>query len=451
MTSLRVVQRLVFGLATGLVVGLASAAMADPVAATPDASKINTTTPQSKEVKAAIERFQGGDFEGALTNLKLAAKENKDLPPAQIMMAQLFAQAQRAADVRTSLERAVIDDEADPEAYVIMAEVAVMERRITEADLLLNYAKSALQNFTRSETRKNALIIRSEAGLAAVCEAREKWEEAQKYLKAWIAADAKSAAAHQRLARVLFQLKSTDAAVLAELKKAQELDKNSLTPEAVLARFYQARAESGDSQKAETWMATALKAAPKDFATLMSAAQLAAETSTFNKAKDYAAAALEVNKESIDAKLTLGVVNLLLKDYPAAEKLFYDALQQSPSNFAASNNLALALAEQKEDAKKMKALEYAAVNVRQFPKQAEGYSTLGWVYYKLGKLDEAEQSLRTAASSGQLSPDTAYYLAKVLVDRDKKSDARTLLNVALKSKALFTMRKEAKELLDSIQ
>ena len=31
------------------------------------------------------------------------------------------------------------------------------------------------------------------------------------------------------------------------------------------------------------------------------------------------------------------------------------------------------------------------MNVRQYPKQAEAFSTLGWVYYKNGSLNEAER------------------------------------------------------------
>jgi Tfp pilus assembly protein PilF len=95
-------------------------------------------------------------------------------------------------------------------------------------------------------------------------------------------------------------------------------------------------------------------------------------------------------------------------------------------------------------------LEYAQVNVRQYPRQAEAYSTMGWILYHLGQRDEADKALRTAASSGTVSPDTAYYLARIEIDRDRKTEARVILESAVKSTGLFLFRKEAEDLLDQL-
>lgn len=425
----------------------ASLVWAEPVLSTPG-SGAAASGPQIPEVNDAINKFKNMDFDGALALLKTAASKNADLSPAQVLMAHLYSQVNRAADMRVSLERAVMEEPSDPEAYLILAEIALLERRVTEADLLLTYAKSLLDQFEKSETRKKTMIPRSLAAMATVAEARDDWAGAQKQLEAWLAVDSQSAVARQRLARALFQQKKVNEA-LDQLKAAAKIDKNVLTPEATIARFFEA---TGKHEEANTWMATALKSNPKDYATQMAAANWAAETAQYDRAKQYATAALELRPDSLDAKLTMGIIALLLRDYPAAEQYFTAALQQSPSNFAASNNLALALCEQDKTEKRQRALEYAAVNVRQYPKQPEAFSTLGWVYYKLGRTDDAEQALNTAVSAGQFSPDTAYYLAKVYVDRDKKTAAKQLLEAAMKLKnPLFTQRKEAQALLDQLK
>jgi Tfp pilus assembly protein PilF len=201
-------------------------------------------------------------------------------------------------------------------------------------------------------------------------------------------------------------------------------------------------------------MDTALKLQPKDFPTQMAAAQWAAQTSQFGMARKYADAALALNPNALEAKLVLGMIDLLLKDYTSAERQFEAALAQAPSNFVASNNLALALCEDSDPAKQRKAVEYAEMNVRQYPKQAEAYSTLGWVYYKNGRFKEAGQCLQSALSAGQFSPDTAYYTAKVMLvgdTPDGKKTAKQFLEAALKTKGLFSMRKEAQELLDKVK
>ena len=80
------------------------------------------------------------------------------------------------------------------------------------------------------------------------------------------------------------------------------------------------------------------------------------------------------------------------------------------------------------------------------PKRADVYSTLGWIYYKVGKLNEAVAALKTAVQLGPVSRDTAYYAARVMFDVGNKTEARMWLNAALKSPGLFAKQKEAGEL-----
>jgi len=148
-----------------------------------------------------------------------------------------------------------------------------------------------------------------------------------------------------------------------------------------------------------------------------------------------------------------GIVALFQKDYKAAEMYFEGAHLQSPGNFAASNNLAIALAEQSDPAKQRRALEYAAANVRQNSNNQnsrEAVSTYGWALYKLGRLDEADQVLQRLARTGLFGPDTAYYIARVAADKGRTEEAKRLLTAALKSKRPFSKEDEAKALLEQL-
>ena len=112
--------------------------------------------------------------------------------------------------------------------------------------------------------------------------------------------------------------------------------------------------------------------------------QWALETEQLPEAEKQATAALQIDPKSLDAKILCGVIALFKKDFAGAERYFEAAHLQSPRNFAATNNLALVLIEQKDEAKKRRALEYAQNNVQQNPKSAEAASTYGWVLYKTG-------------------------------------------------------------------
>jgi Flp pilus assembly protein TadD len=109
------------------------------------------------------------------------------------------------------------------------------------------------------------------------------------------------------------------------------------------------------------------------------------------------------------------------------------------------------LVNQDDEAKKRRGLEYAQIDVRVFPDQSEAFSTVGWALYRLGRIDEAEANLRKAATMPRPSPDTFYFLARTMVDRGRKDEAKMVLQVqALKSPVPFLMRKEAESLMEEL-
>jgi tetratricopeptide (TPR) repeat protein len=402
---------------------------------------------QPQEMTDAVALFKQRDFKGALKLLNQVVKKNPDLPPAQVIMAQLFSQANIPLEARNALEQAVVDAPADPEAYVIMGDIAMREHRVAEAYLLYQKARSLNVEFDESARRKNLLKMRIFSGLAAIAETHEDWSGAQKQLEAWVKIDPKDAAALQRLARCLFQQKDAEGA-LEKLKEAAKADAKVLTPEAILAQLYE---QADDRENAKKWNAEALKVAPKDLNTRLAVGEWAFGTGQLEEAQTQAAAALQIDPKSLNAEILCGVIALFQKDYTAAEHYFEAAFLQSPRNFAANNNLALVLIEQKDVAKNRRALEHAENNVQQYPKYAEAASTYGWVLYRLGRLDEAEKYLQAAASTGQPSPDTFYYLARLYVDRAREAAAKQCLEIALKNTGPFSMRQEAVAMLEKLK
>jgi tetratricopeptide (TPR) repeat protein len=415
--------------------------------------------PQMQEINDAVARFKDRDLDGCLKLLEAAVKKNPDLPPAYVLLAQIYGQANMAQGVLQALETGIQKNPDDPEAYVILAQLALHDRRVTEAELLLGKANSLLPKLDKNPKRKEVLSPAIVSGLAQVYQAREDWTTAKKYLDSWLKLDPKNAQALQQLASVLFKQKDADGA-LAKLKEAKAADPKVLTPEAILALYYQ---QSGDTDKekkdnkdnAKKWMATALKAAPDDLDTQLYAAQLSLANGQLEDAQNRAAAALRINPASLDAKKIRGVVALFQKDYSAAERYFESAHLKSPDDFAAKNNLALALAEQKDESKKRSALGYATDNVQQYQKtnnSVEAASTYGWVLYKSNKLDDADKALQAAiqASGGNPPQDTAYYAAKVASEKNRKEEAKTLLKYALKNPSPFTMKPEAAALLEEL-
>jgi tetratricopeptide (TPR) repeat protein len=426
---------------------------AEPISASDVAAPAGTSAAPStpQELKDALAMFNRRDYEGALKLLKEAVKKNPDLGSAYLNLADWFLKTNNASGLRGALERAVAEAPSEPEAYVVMGDIAVGERRFTEARMLYDRAEGLMPKWNVGEKRKTPLQSRIFNGLAATDEARADWAAAQKQLDAWLKVEPdpkNTTLALQRLARCLFQQKDVQGAY-EKLKAAKKLNDEILTPEAQIARFY---AQTGDQKNATKWMTDALSVAPKDLNTRLNAAQLAFETGDLDNAKKQAATALQLNANSFPAKMLCGLVALFQKDYSAAELYFDSAARQQPKEFGASNNLALALIEQKDPEKRDRALQYAEANVRQYPKAAEVYSTYGWILYKLNRLNDAETALRNAISGGTFTPETAYYMGRVVADSGgRDAEAVQWLEGAVKANMPFRQRDDATELLEKLK
>ena len=374
-----------------------------------------TTQATNADVEAAITAFREGRFDDCLRLLKKAADKDSKMPPPQVTLADLFRQAKQPTAMRQALDQAVTNYPADPQAYIVLGDLALSENRICDASLEFAKAQELLKTFTASAERKKALEPGTIIGLARIAKARQKWPEAQKQFEAYLLLNPKDTGALQELANALFQQAEAGPA-LKMLRKAYELDpKTVLTPEATLALFYE---RYPDHRNAVTWMNIALTKYPEDLKTLINAGGWALETGQLEEAKKHAAKAMQLDPKSVDARMLRGVVALFLKDYKAAEDDFQVILEQYPKNFGAKNNLALALCEEKDDIKKSRALDYATDNAQLNPKSADALTTLGWVFYRLGRLNDAEECLKrtAAAANGHLKPDGVYYYAQIAYD-----------------------------------
>ena len=148
-----------------------------------------------------------------------------------------------------------------------------------------------------------------------------------------------------------------------------------------------------------------------------------------------------------------GLVALWEKDWTVAEDNFQNVLFASPNDFVARNNIALALVEQDDPAKKNKALTYAQINYKDNDKSPDALSTLGWVYFKRGEFDQAGLALDQAikAAGGINNADTATYAAHILHHRERDWEAKQLLEGLVKSDRPFSMRPEAQKLYEKVK
>ncbi|MEK6238471.1 MAG: tetratricopeptide repeat protein, partial [Planctomycetales bacterium] len=390
------------------------------------ASALPTFDTEAEGLQEAVARFKQGKFDDALALLKQAVERNPELPPARFLLAEFFLSAQRVADARAHLEQVVVDHPEFPGGYLAFAKLALAEGRLTSAQLNFDKALAVLDRGPLLKLRES-FQNQIWDGLAAVAERRGHWDAARTALTERQTSEPSNLAVQRRLARAVFRSGDAEES-LKMLQEIAEKDPEGPPAEVVMGLLY---SENSEKSKAKEWMAKAVAAAPDNLKVHLAVGRWRFQQDQLKEAQTHAETALKLDPESRDAVGLCGLVARGQGRFEEAETHFEQIHKESPGSFDGGNQLALVLVEQKDENKRRRALELAEVNARQYPRSAAALSTLGWVYYRLDRLDDAEKVLKTAVSGGRSTSETAYYLAHVQADRGRLAEAKKLLEGAL--------------------
>jgi tetratricopeptide (TPR) repeat protein len=434
--------------------GALSAALVALLAAGPaPAGPVTSTSPSGpaakiKEIEDAGLALQRGQFDEAFRLLQEAVKKDPNLPPARLMMGRLFlATREGQPQGRALVEQAAGENPDHPEVYLTLGSLALQDGRVTEALLDCQQALALTASDRWVADVKRRMQSQARTGLAAAYEARRDWAGMRTHVAALLELDPKNGQLRQKLARSLFFLDKPDDAY----NELQEAVKNDALLEPASVGMGKLWTEKGDFKKAREWLDKAIKADPNSMRVHLAYAHWLLQQNEIDQARIHADTAARLKADDADVLKLQGLIARVQKNYPEAEKTFRRLLNDSPGDFFTSDQLALLLADQSDNEQRKKALQFAEVNARQYPRMAEALATLGYVHYRNGNLGTGFQYLQQAISGGQASADTAYYLALILSDQSKPEDARKLLEGGLKAKGLFVYRKEAQAMLDKLE
>ena len=229
--------------------------------------------------------------------------------------------------------------------------------------------------------------------------------------------------------------------------KAAEAD-TSIDPAAITMGWLYTR--NRDLKKGGEWMEYAVKLAPESVKARIGLASWLLEMGRADEARTHAEAAAKLDPKSNEVRRLMGLAARQRKDFAAAEQVLQALAQESPGDAGLRNQLALVLAEQADDSKRRRAIELAELSVRQDPNSAEALTTLGIVYYRNKRLDDAAKVLQSVFASGRGNSDGAYVLALALSDQGHPENVATLLKSALEAQGLFVFRNDAQQWLDRL-
>jgi predicted Zn-dependent protease len=399
------------------------------------------------EVNEAIKSFQKRDLDTCLQQLAKAVKAHPELPPAHALLAKLALMSNQIALVRPALETAVAQAPDHPEIYILFGNLALLENRATDAALHFEKAKAlaSAERWTADQRRRFERFCHQ--GNALLAESRGDWKAARSALEAWLALEPANARARQRLGKALFSLDQQDEAY-KELQKASQED-SALEPAEVMMGWLFTRA--GNLKKAEEWMDYAAKTSPDSLPVRLGVASWLLEQGRPDEAQSQAETAAKIQPKSNEVQRVLGLAARQRNDLAWAERIFQDLWAQSPGDAWGRSQFALVLAAQNDETKKRRAVELAKQRVKLEPKSPRALATLGAVYFRTQRLDDAEKLLTAVFQSGQAQSDDVLALARVEEARGKKDLVAPLLKKAIAVSGLFIERNEAKRWLEELE
>jgi Tfp pilus assembly protein PilF len=402
------------------------------------------------ELQIAADSFNKRDVAEALKKLEVICTANPQLAPPRIILAQWFSRANIPNGVAASLNAATTDSPTDPEAFILLGEIALRKGETAAATLFFQKGTELITAFNADANRKKVMTLSLLRNQTVLAEMRQDWKAMESYTDKRLALEGQTPELLRIKAVALFRRhQDKDAAGYLTLadKAAADKEKKGLPAEAILSQLYTSRGDAESVGYGKGYLENAVRKYPKNPEVLALSVGRKLADGDLEGARQLAEALV---KEDAKAKQVLANVALFQGDYATAEKIYQEIVVASPSNIGATNGLALALCEQNDKEKLKRAGEYAVENVKKNDKNGDLLATLGWILFKSQNYQQSGKVLQQAAAGGNISPQTAYYLAELQNQAGHKDDARKLLEAALKDTRPFSKKAAAQKLLATL-
>jgi len=166
----------------------------------------------------------------------------------------------------------------------------------------------------------------------------------------------------------------------------------------------------------------------------------------YDEAIEYSEKALSIDNKNKNSLINLG---LILDDagyFDRCDSLYEEALKIYPDEPTLLNNYAYSLAKRKVNLDKALAMSKKSLEKDSL---VDSYlDTLGWIYYQMGKFEEAEYYIKLAIDQGSPSSEILEHMGDVYLKMSKTEEAKEYYRMALK---LNPENQDLKQKLEKIE
>ncbi|MBX3422387.1 MAG: tetratricopeptide repeat protein [Pirellulaceae bacterium] len=391
----------------------------------------------------SLRSLEIGDIQNFRKGYDELAATSSSLPAVEVFLGKLLITNNQIADATQMLEEYVLKNQEDAEAHVALGIIAMKTGRFSDAWLQSLYAQRLVDRGKLPEARTKFALPSLTELRAEVAERRQQWSESEQlFLKLYELLPGQGYA----------MLRAGRTKVLAGdlkgsyelLKQARQNHPNLPLPELTIAQVLEANTDWVRDRehvvRIDSWMELALKEHPDE----LSAGSSYMHWLLLSDRPQEAIALYQTLSEphKLDRNVTLlrCLAARYLQDYSTAEQLLTEAMAVHPDDLDFSDQLAQVLVESGDADKLKRAAELAESNSKRSPASEATIATLAWVKTHSGELGPAATLLQPLASRGQMSAQTAYYLARLLAKQGKFDDSHRLLAAAANTRGLFPQR-----------
>lgn len=404
-----------------------------------------------EKIQPAILAFIANrDRESLKKSYEEVAGGTDTLPNFEVFLGRLFAAYNQFGEALGILERYTNENAEDPEAFLALGNIALVNGRAVDAWLHLLYAQRLVDRDKLPNGRKPFVLPVLTELRASVAERRKQWTESEQLFRELQKLKPDAVYPLWRAGRVKVLAGDTQAG-FELLQQAHAKDSSLPYPSLVVAQTLHDttdwKSDSKNTALVEDWYKKAIvetKDQPAAWSSYLKWLMLA------NRPEEVVQLYDELN-ESLKSEREIGLIRCVaaryLGDYSTAESLLSKLHQSNMEDVEVTDQLALVLVESTDEAKRARALQLAETNVKRASQLEPIVATAAWVQLRTGASDKAQQLFSQLAARGNLSPQTVYYMAEFMEKSGQTEEARRLLSLAVDAPGLFVQRSMVKQRL----
>ncbi|MCX8057674.1 MAG: tetratricopeptide repeat protein [Ignavibacteria bacterium] len=150
----------------------------------------------------------------------------------------------------------------------------------------------------------------------------------------------------------------------------------------------------------------------------------------YDEAIKYSEKALAIDNKNKNSFINLGLLFDDAEYFDRCDSIYEEALKIYPDDPTLLNNYAYSLAKRKVNLEKALAMSKKSLEKDSL---VDSYlDTLGWIYFQMGKLQEAEHYIKLAIEQGSPSAEILEHMGDVYAKMNKKDEAMEYYKLALK-------------------